>query len=172
MKNKIAIIVSIIASLLAMTTLLGCVAFSKAITPATLDNNAIAYTGNPPDEYRSFIWPNLADVEKLSADVDSTHQLNTLAWQQKIDTDKLKYSQIKAVVAKNRQLASQLEQNLFGDQGMLTIGLSALGFGLPAGLLGLMRKRPQDITPEEFKTALIEAGLKNPDDFKKEQGLG
>ena len=172
MKNKAIIISSIVLSLLAFISLIGCVTLSKAITPAAIDRRAIEYSGNPADEYRSFLWPSLADAEKLCADVDSAHQLNTLAWQQKIDTDKLRYSQIKSVIDYNRQAAAVLENNLFGESGYLTIGLSALGFGVPAGVLGLLRKRPQDITPEEFKAALIEAGLKNPEDFRKEQGLG
>jgi len=51
------------------------------------------------------------------------------------------------------------------------MGLSALGFGLPAGVIGLLRKRPQDVTPEELKNLLMEAGLKDPEVFKKEKGL-
>ncbi len=172
MKNKVLVIVTIIVSVLAILSLVGCVSASKVVTPAKIDTRAVEYTGNEPDEYKSFLYPNLSDAEKLSADVESTHQLNTLAWQQKIDADKLKYSQIKEVVTFNREQAQALENNLFSEQGFLTLGLSALGFGLPAGVIGLLRKRPQDITPEEFKTAIYEAGLKDPYTFKRENGLG
>jgi len=133
----------------------GCVALSRTITPASIDPRAVEYVVDAgvgePNDYKSFIWPNLADAEKLEADVNSAHEILQLSFQQKIESDTVQYSQLTESVMQNRQDAQLREKTIFGPQGLLAIGLSSAGFGGLCGLIGLMRKRPQDYTAEDVQ---------------------
>lgn len=166
MKKFLSISV-IVLSLLCVLGAIGCEAFSYYLTPAATNSKAIEYTGNPSDEYRSFLYPNLADAVKLQADVKSAHELKQLAYKQKIETDGLTYQQINKVVESNRQSAMVFEERMFGESGFISMGLGLIGAGSLGGFLGLLRKRPGDVTPDELQSAVVKAGLQDPDKFKQ-----
>ncbi len=52
----------------------------------------------------------------------------------------------------------QREEHLFGPKGLATLALTLTGFGGFTGCLGLMRKRPGDVTKDEFNQAMNALG--------------
>ncbi len=146
----------IILSLLITITGFGCVALSKLITPAEVDKSAVKYAVEArvadTNDYNGY--HNLYQAESLVEDVDAAHTLNQLQLQQAIEKDSTQYSILKKSVVANRQLAVQREEALFGEKGLLSLGLTMAGFGSFTGLLGLMRKRPGDLTKEEVESTL------------------
>jgi len=146
----------VIVSLVLILAGMGCVSLSSLITPATIEPRAVDYAFASgivhPDDFEGY--QNLDKALKLETAVTSAHQVNQLGYQQMIDKDQLDYAQLNDVVVQNRASAVQREQALFGEDGLLTLGLSMAGFGSLTGLIGLMRKRPGDITKEEMATAV------------------
>lgn len=88
--------------------------------------------------------------------MDKAHQAIQFTYQQMAEKDNLDYSILRDVVARNYAIAKQREDILFSESGLLSVGLTALGFGSFTGILGLMRKRPSDITPEEMEAMLAD----------------
>jgi len=69
------------------------------------------------------------------------------------------------LVWSNISAGVQREQSLFGEKGLLSMGLGMAGMGGFAGLLGLMRKRPGDITSEEATIAIADATGKSQEEI-------
>jgi hypothetical protein len=152
MKTKIIAICSVIL----LATGLGCAALSHYVTPAPISKDAVNYAVKAgvadPNSYRGY--PNLVKAIKLQTDTDSAHSVIQLDLQQKIQKDNLEYAIHKDVVASNVVAGQNLEETLFGETGLLTLGLSLAGFGTLTGLIGLMRKRPGDVTKDELTQAI------------------
>lgn len=154
MKTVICVLAGVI-----MVLGIGCAALSSYVTPATLDQGAIDYASQAgvisSDELGGY--PNLIKAERLQTAVDGAHQNIQLDIQQIMEKDNLKYSQLKSVVASNLATAKSFEDMMFGETGLLSTGLAALGAGGLAGFVGLMRKRPGDVTSEELSAAITKA---------------
>jgi hypothetical protein len=60
---------------------------------------------------------------------------------------------------KNRKNAEIREETWFGEGGALSSVLALAGVGGLSGFLGIMRKRPGDVSRAEMETALAEAGV-------------
>jgi len=167
MKTKIIAICSVII----LATGLGCAALSHYVTPAPINKDAVNYAVKAgvadPNSYRGY--PNLVKAIKLQTDTDSAHSVIQLDLQQKIQKDNLEYAIHKDVVASNVVAGQNLEETLFGETGLLTLGLSLAGFGTLTGLIGLMRKRPGDITKEEKEQAISQAIGKSVDELTEKQ---
>lgn len=156
--KKLMIVVSLVLIMLG----LGCTALSHYVTYAEIDQAAVKYAidagvadTNDYDEW----WTNIVTVERLKRDVDDGHKIVQLNLKQLIQKDDLKYSIHKDSVSTDLAIALQRENLLFGETGLLSLGLSMAGFGGLTGLLGLMRKRPGDITtPEMEQTLAIATG--------------
>ena len=150
---------------------LGCAALSSYITPADIDSGAVGYAISAgiaePNDYAGY--HNLLKAERLKYDVDTAHQFIQFDYVQRIEKDKLVYTQHKGVVSSNLAMAQQREEMLFGETGLLSLGLSMAGFGTLTGIIGLMRKRPGDITPEEVKTVVAEAVAIPEDELTEKQ---
>ena len=150
----------VIASIMLMVIGLGCAALSSYVTPAEVDQNALRYAINAGivelDDYDAW-YPNLAEAERLAKNVDAAHNTVQLSLQQQAQKDNLDYSIHKDVVSTNLIVANQREEMLFGETGLMSLGLSMAGFGGLTGLLGLMRRRPGDITKPEMEQALATA---------------
>jgi hypothetical protein len=151
-------IVIIIVSILAIAGGFGCAALSEYVTPATLDERAIQYAANSGtvDPFDFDGYQNLEKALRLESAVHNAHEVNQLAYQQMAEKDQLDYAQLNEITLQNRQIAQQREELIFGEEGLLTLGLSMAGFGTLTGLIGLMRKRPGDITPEEMEKAVVD----------------
>lgn len=153
MKNTLIIMLSI----LLMVAGISCMSLSEFVTPAEIDKQAVKYVVNSgvADVQDYLGYPNLGKAQRLVVDVDSAHKVNVFNLTQRLAKDNLDYSMHRGVVTTNEQVAVQREQMLFGETGLLSMGLSMLGAGGFAGLLGLLKKRPGDFTPQDFETAVV-----------------
>jgi len=150
-------------SIIILATLLtlggvGCVAISSLITPAELDTDAVKYVVAAevaePNEYVGY--PNLAKAEKLQQDVEIAYTVTQFDLQQQAERNELDYNICLGATTQNVKIGKQREEMLFGESGLLTLGLGLAGFGGLTGYIGLMRKRPQDITPQEKEKLLAD----------------
>lgn len=163
MKSLIAIL-----SIMLIVIGMGCVALSSRITPATVDQGALQYAiaagVAEPGDYDAW-YPNLAEAERLVKDVDAANLLNQQELQHLMEKDNTQHGIHRGVTVSNRQVGQRREEQLFGEAGLLSMGLSLLGAGGFAGLLGLMRKRPGDITKPEMEQALATATGKTTEEL-------
>jgi len=162
-------------SLLMMVAGVGCVALSRKATPANVDTKAIAYVAESgladANDFKAW-YPNVEQAGRLKLAVDAAHKVNQLELQQQIEQDNLRYSIHKNVVIKNYKTGLEREEQLFGEKGLLSLGLSLAGFGTLTGFVGLARKRPGDVTPQELGLAVEQAtGKTNGDLSEKEKQL-
>ena len=150
MKTTITII-----SVLLIIAGLGCASLSSLVTPSPLDTKAIDYAEQAQtiDPATLAGYKNLDKAIRLENAVDDAHEVNQLMIQQMMEKDQLDYAQLNDIVINNRMIGQKREELLFAEDGLLTLGLSMAGFGSLTGLIGLMRKRPQDLTPEEVEKA-------------------
>jgi len=162
MKKIVAVL-----GVLMMLAGMGCAALSDYITPADIDQTAVKYAASAgvsdPNYYEGY--PNVVKADKLRVDVDAAYNVKSLDLQQQIQDNDMQYSIIKKTVTNNATIGHQREEMLFGETGLLSLGAGMLGSGILAGFLGLMRKRPQDITKEEFDSALAQATGKSQEEL-------
>ena len=149
----------ILISIICLTLMVGgcgMIALSELITPAEIDKQAVEYVVNSgvANEHDYLGYPNLGKARRLVVDVDSAHKVNVFYLQQKLAKDNLFYSVHRGVVQSNEQVAVEREQLWFGETGLLSMGLSMLGVGGIGSVIGLLRKRPGDFTPQDYETAV------------------
>lgn len=149
----------VILSLILIAGGIGCAALSNYVTPAEIDRGAVEYVVAADvaesEDYGGY--PNLVKANKLKEDVDIAHTVNQFDLQHLLQKDTLDYSIHKDVVATNVVVSQQREEMLFGETGLLSLGLSMAGMGTLTGFLGLMRKRPGDVTSAELQQTVAEA---------------
>ncbi|MCK9569056.1 hypothetical protein M0R72_08950 [Candidatus Pacearchaeota archaeon] len=137
---------------------LGCAALSQLVTPAVVDRAAVHYVNEAgvadANDFRGFA--NLDKALRLQMKVDSAYEIRSLAIRQMAEKNELDYRQLKGVAAANAEVAQLREEQLFGEKGLLSMGLGLLGVGAFTGTLGLMRRRPGDFTQADVETALAE----------------
>lgn len=152
--------VMVVISLVLIMVGLGCTALSHYVTYTDIDKDAVKYAVKAGvadvNDYDDW-WTNIVTAERLKRDVDGGHKIIQLNLKQLIQKDDLEYSIHKDTVANDLAIGLQREALLFGETGLLSMGLSMVGAGGFAGLLGLMRKRPGDITAPEMEQALATA---------------
>lgn len=155
MKRTILTLLSITLMVLG----LGCAALSSYVTPAEIDRSAAWYAYEAGETQMSYYdgYPNMAKAAQLKKDVDAAHNVIQLDLQQQAEKDNLTYAIHKDIVSSNLIVAQQREETLFGETGLLSMGLGMAGMGGFAGLIGLMRKRPGDVTAPEMEQALATA---------------
>lgn len=153
MKNILLIMASLI-----LLMGVGCAALSEYITPATVDPQAVAYVekAGVADANAFAGYANLEKAIRLEAAVDAAHEVTSLALAQMAEKNELDYGILKGAVSNSLKTARDREEQLFGETGLLSTGLTALGFGTLTGVLGLMRKRPGDVTPQEMESVVAE----------------
>jgi hypothetical protein len=153
LKNVLLVVAS-----LAMLAGIGCAALSEYITPATVDPKAVAYVekAGVADANDFAGWPNMEKAIRLDAAVGAAYEVTSLALTQMVEKNELDYGILKAAVANNLKTARDREEKLFGETGLLSTGLTALGFGTLTGFVGLMRKRPGDISSQEMESVVAE----------------
>jgi len=152
----------IILCLLAIAGALGCEAFSRHLTPAAIDKRAVKYaTAAGVVDVNDFAgYGNLAKAIKLEKGVRDAYQINQLDIAQLAADNDMEFAQLNDITTTNRIAGFKSEEKLFGETGILPLALGLTGFGGLGGLIGLMRKRPGDITPQELKTAIDGEGAK------------
>lgn len=150
----------IILSLIMVVAGISCTIVSQQATPAEVDQKALQYVVEAGvadfNDYDAW-YPNMAEAVRLIEDVDAAYSINQLIIQQVAEKNDLAYSIHTKTTRNNFKIAQQREETLFGENGLLSMGLSMLGIGGMGGMLGLMRKRPGDITKPEMEQALATA---------------
>ncbi len=139
----------------------GCIGtLSEELTPGRVDPDVVAYneeagTGTAAD-YKGLLFPSLASVKRLQTDFEAAVVVTNQELKHLVEQKQLQAKILKGVVTNDYDIAAAREEFLFNPTtGALAVGLSLLGVGA-GGYLGLMRKRPQDITPVEMEKALGE----------------
>lgn len=163
--------VVVIISVLLMLGGLGCAALSEFLTPAEIDGGAVKYVVDAgvadTNDYTGY--PNLLKANRLVKDIDAAHVLNKQELEQAIQRDDTAHSILYGRAYTNQQTSIQREGMLFGETGLLSLGMSMLGAGGFAGFLGLMRRRPGDISKEEYESAMASAGGKTREELTVKQ---
>ena len=135
---------------------IGCAALSTLITPANIDKKAVTYAASAgvidANDFRGY--PNLDKAVRLKAAVDAAFKVKELSLTQMMEKNTLDYAQLSDVAETNMKIAQAKEEQIFGEKGLLSMGLSLAGFGTLTGVVGLMRKRPGDLTPAEVEKAV------------------
>ena len=135
-----------------------CASLSSLITPATIDKKAVKYASDAGviDAKDFEGYGNLDKADRLVKAVWDAHKTIDLRLTHEIEENNLTVMVLDEAVVSNRKEAIEREENIFGPSGFLTLGLTALGVGPLAGIIGLMRKRPGDWTPQEMEATLGE----------------
>lgn len=137
----------------------GCIALSHYLTPADLDGKAIDFVTDAgvADANKYDGYANLHKAGLLKEDVETAYKLNQFELQKAAEKNNLDYSIVAETTATNYTAALEREGELFGPEGGLATILGIAGLSGATGLLGLMRKRPGDITPQEASAAIADA---------------
>jgi len=148
-----------LVSLILIAGGIGCsTTLSYLITPADKDQDAVDYVVEAgvadPNEYKGFF--NLDKAIKLMKDVSISYTIRKQKLVQALEREETKHSILSETTKANKDVALEREEALFGPTGILSMGMTLMGVS-GAGILGLMRKRPKDFTPEEMQNALAEA---------------
>jgi hypothetical protein len=139
----------------------GCMGtLSENLTPGNVDKDVVEYVEEAgvghAEDYEGILYPSLAEVRRLNQDLDAAIALTDQELKHIAEQKKLKDRILLGTVGRDLELAVAREDFLFNPTtGAIALGLSLLGVGA-GGYLGLMRKRPQDMTPEEIEAAMVE----------------
>lgn len=144
---------------------IGCASLSESVTPARVDSRAVQYAAEAgvidPNDFGGY--HNLLKALRLEQAVEGAYAVKQLAAKQLAEKNELDYGLLRGVVTANAEIGRRQEAALFGEKGLVSLGLGLLGAGGFAGVLGLMRKRPGDWTQTEVDAALVEAGIQADD---------
>lgn len=133
---------------------IGCAEMSAYLTPATKSHRTVDYVVEQgvadASDYDGYF--NLEKARRLAADLTAANAKRVQAIKHLYEDNELIVNQLRGVVDHNLEMATNREQFLFDkEKGLLSLGLTAFGLGSFTGLLGLMRKRPGDMTVEDVK---------------------
>ena len=157
----------VLVSLILLVAGIGCVPLSYYLTPATVDSDAVRYvTSARVGDVNDFAgYPNLAKAKLLDEKVDTTYALKTQEAKHLIEDNNLEYSLLKKATVPNVAMGLEREQAIFGENGLLPLGLSCLGIGGLGTVIGLMRKRPGDVTQDEYYQAIADIESETTDEL-------
>jgi hypothetical protein len=144
--------------------ILGCAAFVNLATPCRIHPQVKKIVRNWQAEHKQTIEPNIpwpydslwhaGEWRSALAYVQEQRQQQILS-QLKVNTDE--YTFLENTQARDILSAQETQKTLFSPEGVIG-GTILPGLGIT---LGLMIKRPGDITKEEHKKALAEAKTSN-----------
>lgn len=151
--------ITLILCLLVGITSIGCIPLSHYLTPADLDQGSIDYVigAGIADVNKYDGYPNLYKADLLVGDIDKAYKITQFDLQKAADKNDLDYSLCMKTQVAFKNAAIAREEALFGPEGGLATILGIAGLSGATGLLGLMRKRPGDITPQEASVAMAQA---------------
>ena len=155
-------LVALVLLALMAATGVGCVALSEYAAPAprptkAAEEYAVKAGVFDPNSYRGYA--NLAKARAFEKTLESAAKVYRLGLQQAHERHELDYGIHTKASAANTKKGEYAEQTLFGERGLISMGLTMAGLSGFTGLLGLMRKRPGDITPVELDTAVAQVGI-------------
>lgn len=162
----------IVISLLCIAIGAGCVALSNKATPAEVNKNAVKWViDSGVADVNDFLgwWPNLHTALKLDKALDATYEVKTQKLKQELERENLIYSIHKDVVTIDVKSGKARKELLFGEKGLASLGLSMLGFGSLTGVVGLMRKRPGDVTQQEMEQVVAQTSGKTASELTEKE---
>jgi len=147
-------------------SLVGCT-LSHYFTPAEIDKKAVTYVvaAGAADVNDFNGWHNLIMAAKLKQLVDIASMLTQQKLDQMKDVDTLHHAIHQKVTTNNYRESVRTEEILFGETGIISLVMGMAGLGTLTGVLGLSRKRPQDVTPLEMERALAQATSKTVEEL-------
>jgi hypothetical protein len=83
-----------------------------------------------------------------------SYEVREQAIKQMRENLQLNYNHLNQIVTRNMNDAKAREEALFADGGAISTLLAAGGLGAFTGILGLLRKRPGDMTKDDFQRAV------------------
>lgn len=138
----------------------GCMAtLSEELTWGRVEKKVVAYneeagTGTAAD-YKGLFYPSLASVRRLQVDFRAAVIITKQELRHLVEQKNLQADILSGIVDGDVKIAAAREDFIFNPvTGVLAIGLGLAGMG-GVGYLGLMRKRPKDITPQDMEKALV-----------------
>lgn len=138
----------------------GCMAtLSEELTWGRVEKKVVAYneeagTGTAAD-YKGLFYPSLASVRRLQVDFRAAVIITKQELRHLVEQKNLQADILSGIVDGDEKIAAAREDFIFNPvTGVLAIGLGLAGMG-GVGYLGLMRKRPKDITPQDMEKALV-----------------
>lgn len=161
MTSKIIQTVTVLLITAAMVVGVGCAAMSEYVTPASIDRNAVDKAVSAgladPGDYDGYA--NLHKARRLKVQVAAAHEIIMLGIEQRAQEEQLDDNILRGIMERSVSDAQELEAAIFDPTtGLLAAGLGVLGVSA-GGLIGLMRKRPNDWEPAEVDAALAEVNL-------------
>lgn len=167
--KKFLMVAVMALSLLATLIGFGCASLSSYLTPADINQKAVEFVvdAGVADANEFDGWANLRKSVKLDAYVDMAYEVKDTAIKQMRENLVIDYNHLNDIVTRNMEEAQAREEALFADGGAFSTLLTAGGLGAFTGLLGLMRKRPGDLTKEDFDQATV--GLRDQIGMKESQ---
>ncbi len=132
---------------------------SEELTWGRVDPDVVAYneaagTGTAAD-YKGLLYPSLASVRQLQSDFRAAVVVTKQELRHLVEQKNLEAAILGKVVDGDEKIATAREDFLFNPTtGVIALGLGLAGMG-GVGYLGLMRKRPKDITPEDMEKVLV-----------------
>jgi len=162
MRKAIAMVLLLVIGIMG----LGSCVLSEYLTPTPIDKTAVTYAADAGViDANDYIgkWPNLLKARSLQQAVRAAYEVNHLGLSQLMEKNELDYRTLDEVARRNTEIGVAREEIAWGETGIVSGLLTAGGFGGFLGLLGLMRKRPGDLTKEDHEKALGEAGIELKD---------
>jgi hypothetical protein len=158
MKRIVAITLLLVMAAVGLTA---CV-LSKYVTPADrVDPKAVTFAAEAgvtdANSYRGYA--NLAKVLRLNEALKAADKVYRLRFEQWIDQYDLDYGLFTEAQSRKTKIGLERERALFGERGLISLALPLVGLTGASGILGLMRKRPGDVTPSEMNAALADVGI-------------
>lgn len=154
--KKVLIGLVLVLSALTAAVGIGCASLSEYATPASIDKKAVKFVVESGvadlNEFKG--WANLHKALKLDSYVDMAYEVRHTALKHELENLTIDYNHLNDIVTKNLEDAQRREEELFADGGAFSTILTASGLGAFTGLLGLFRKRPGDMTKEDFQKAI------------------
>jgi hypothetical protein len=152
----------------------GCMGtMSEELTPGRIDPRIVNFNVESgvadANDYDGFLYPSLATLRKLQRDFEAAKAITKQELEHMIEQKLLELNVLQGTLDTDVELAEAREDWAFNPTtGAIVMGLSLMGVA-GGGLVGAMRKRPQDVSPEEMEK--IVGDIKGDVDEKDRQIL-
>jgi hypothetical protein len=163
MKNVSSILMSVVfvLSTLALIVLFGCQSIQNRITPADVPQSAVqyAYPDEPKDangfvkipKRKGWLWNSKADLVDVMFNVDLNHIKLQADFEYQMTKDKSVYSKISSQGELALKEANQDQASVFGQNGLLAMGLGLISGGSLIGTFVNQYKNRTMYSDDEVK---------------------
>jgi hypothetical protein len=142
---------------------------TDVIIPSYIPGMVTNYTQATPTKVNR-IYTSLSDAKIAQFQIEASHKRRMFEFDIMAKQEGLEYGIIKQVQTDLVIGSQQLQESLFGEGGLVSVGgtslLTALGAGGLAYRFGAKKQRPDDYNSAEAKAEILKARTMNDDDFK------